>query len=93
MLRRPPRAERELLDVAVAEAADAVEVIADRGRSSAAMNRFNGALRPSRAPAVAPGALVACRRGAAPRSPRDGGRVAEVSERLGRGRSAADGGS
>jgi peptidyl-tRNA hydrolase, PTH1 family len=40
VLRRPSRADRDLLDVAVAEAADAVEVIAADG-VEAAMNRFN----------------------------------------------------
>ena len=42
VLRRPSRAERELLDVAVAEAADAVELIVSEG-VDAAMNRYNGA--------------------------------------------------
>jgi PTH1 family peptidyl-tRNA hydrolase len=42
VLRRPGRSERDLLDVAVAEAADAVEVIAAEG-VEAAMNRFNSA--------------------------------------------------
>lgn len=41
VLRRLPRGERELLDVAVQVAADAVEVIAADG-VAAAMNRFNG---------------------------------------------------
>ena len=41
VLRRPTRAQRDALDVAVAEAADAVEVIALEG-VDAAMLRFNG---------------------------------------------------
>ncbi len=41
VLRRPPKAERELLEVAVAQAADAVEAIASSG-PEAAMNQFNG---------------------------------------------------
>ena len=40
VLSRVPRRERELLDVAIAEAADAVEVIVDDG-VTAAMQRFN----------------------------------------------------
>jgi peptidyl-tRNA hydrolase len=40
VLHRPGKAEREVLDVAVAEAADAVEMIAAEGRE-AAMLRFN----------------------------------------------------
>lgn len=40
VLRRPGRAERELLAVAVAEAADAVEVVVREGAETA-MNRFN----------------------------------------------------
>ncbi len=40
MLRPPPRAQRELLDLAVVMAADAVEEIAAQG-VEAAMNRFN----------------------------------------------------
>ena len=40
VLRRPPRAERDLLAVAVAQAADAVEVVVGDG-VEAAMNRFN----------------------------------------------------
>lgn len=42
VLRRPGRADRELLDVSVAQAADAAEVIATDG-FDAAMNRCNGA--------------------------------------------------
>lgn len=42
VLRRPSRSERELLEVAVAHAADAVELIVDEG-VEAAMNRCNGA--------------------------------------------------
>jgi PTH1 family peptidyl-tRNA hydrolase len=41
VLHRPSRTDRVLLDVAVAEAADAVEVIVADG-VDAAMNRFNG---------------------------------------------------
>ncbi|HLM97067.1 MAG TPA: aminoacyl-tRNA hydrolase [Acidimicrobiales bacterium] len=41
VLRRPTRAQRDALDVAVAQAADAVEVIALEG-ADAAMLRFNG---------------------------------------------------
>ncbi len=41
VLRRPSRSDRALLDVAVEQAADAVEVIASDG-VEAAMNRFNG---------------------------------------------------
>jgi PTH1 family peptidyl-tRNA hydrolase len=41
VLKRPARAEREALDVAVQEAADAVEVIVAQG-PEAAMARFNG---------------------------------------------------
>jgi len=41
VLRRPGRAERELLDASVAQAADATEVIATDGLD-AAMNRCNG---------------------------------------------------
>ncbi len=40
VLRRPPRAERELLDRAVEEAADALEAICDKG-VEVAMNRHN----------------------------------------------------
>lgn len=40
VLRRPGKADREILDVAVATAADAVEVMAIDG-IEAAMNRFN----------------------------------------------------
>lgn len=40
VLRRPPRSERAQLDVAVVEAADAVELIASEG-VEAAMNRVN----------------------------------------------------
>lgn len=40
VLRRPPKAERELLDVAVALAAEAVETVAADG-VEAAMNRYN----------------------------------------------------
>ncbi len=40
VLRRPARAEREALEVAVEVAADAVELIAEQG-AEAAMNRFN----------------------------------------------------
>ncbi|HLG67041.1 MAG TPA: aminoacyl-tRNA hydrolase [Acidimicrobiales bacterium] len=40
VLRRPAKAERELLDVAIADAADAVELIATEG-AEAAMNRYN----------------------------------------------------
>ncbi len=42
VLRRPTKAERTELDVAVAEAADAVETIISEG-PAVAMNRFNGA--------------------------------------------------
>jgi len=42
VLRRPGRADRSLLDVAVEQAADAVETILTEG-AEAAMNRFNGA--------------------------------------------------
>lgn len=42
VLRRPTRAEREQLDVAVEQAADAVEIIVTQG-AEAAMNRWNGA--------------------------------------------------
>lgn len=42
VLRRPPRAERDLLDVAVVQAADAVELLVAEG-AEAAMNRYNGA--------------------------------------------------
>ena len=42
VLRRPSRADRELLAVAVEQAADAVEVLAVEG-VDAAMNRYNGA--------------------------------------------------
>jgi PTH1 family peptidyl-tRNA hydrolase len=42
VLRRPSRRERDLLDVTVAEAADAVEAVVTEG-VDAAMNRFNGA--------------------------------------------------
>ena len=42
VLRRPSRAERELLEVGVAEAADAVEMVVTDG-VEAAMNRYNGA--------------------------------------------------
>jgi PTH1 family peptidyl-tRNA hydrolase len=42
VLRRPGKTERAELDVAVAEAADAVEAILDEG-PAAAMNRFNRA--------------------------------------------------
>lgn len=42
VLRRPTRTERELLDVAVQEAADAVVTIVTEG-VEAAMNRYNGA--------------------------------------------------
>jgi peptidyl-tRNA hydrolase, PTH1 family len=42
VLRRPSRRERELLEVSVAEAADAVEAVVTEGVESA-MNRFNGA--------------------------------------------------
>ncbi len=42
VLRRPNRAERDLLDVAVEQAADAVEVLVTEGVEPA-MNRFNGA--------------------------------------------------
>lgn len=42
VLRRPTKAERTELDVAVAEAADAVETIIREG-PAVAMNRFNGA--------------------------------------------------
>jgi PTH1 family peptidyl-tRNA hydrolase len=45
VLRRPPRKERELLDVAVEEAADAVEIILAEG-AQAAMNQVNGAVLP-----------------------------------------------
>jgi PTH1 family peptidyl-tRNA hydrolase len=41
VLERIPKRERELLDVAVQEAADAVEMIASEG-VAAAMNRYNG---------------------------------------------------
>ena len=41
VLRRPGKAERDLLDVGIAEAADAVELIAAEG-AEAAMNRYNG---------------------------------------------------
>lgn len=41
VLRRPSRSERQLLDVAVEQAADAVESITAEG-VEAAMNRFNG---------------------------------------------------
>lgn len=41
VLRRPSRAEREQLDVAVWQAADAVETIVTEG-ADAAMNRWNG---------------------------------------------------
>jgi PTH1 family peptidyl-tRNA hydrolase len=41
VLRRPPKAERELLEVAVVNAADAVEVIVAEGAETA-MNRYNG---------------------------------------------------
>ncbi len=40
MLKRPSKKDRELIDVAVEVAADAVEVIAGEG-VAAAMNRFN----------------------------------------------------
>lgn len=40
VLRRPPRQQREVLDAAIAAAADAVEVIATEG-VDVAMNRFN----------------------------------------------------
>lgn len=42
VLRRPSRADRELLDVAVEQAADALECLATDG-TEAAMNRYNGA--------------------------------------------------
>jgi len=42
VLRRPSRADRELLDVAVQQAADAVELLVTEG-VDAAMNRYNGA--------------------------------------------------
>ncbi len=42
VLRRPSRAERELLDACVVEAADAVEAVVAEG-AEAAMNRYNGA--------------------------------------------------
>lgn len=42
VLRRPTRAEREQLDVAVEQAANAVEIIVTQG-AEAAMNRWNGA--------------------------------------------------
>lgn len=42
VLRRPPRAERDLLDVAVEQAADAVELVVTDG-AEAAMNRCNHA--------------------------------------------------
>ena len=42
VLRRPPKSERELLDVAVETAADAVELVATEG-AEAAMNQCNGA--------------------------------------------------
>jgi PTH1 family peptidyl-tRNA hydrolase len=42
VLRRPSRRERELLEVCVAEAADAVETVVTQG-VEAAMNRYNGA--------------------------------------------------
>lgn len=41
VLRRPPKAERDLLDVAVEAAADAVEILVAEG-VDAAMNRCNG---------------------------------------------------
>jgi len=41
VLRRPSRADREVLDVSVAQAADAAEIIATDGLE-AAMNRCNG---------------------------------------------------
>jgi len=41
VLKRPGKAERELLDVSIVEAADAVELILDKG-PEAAMNAFNG---------------------------------------------------
>jgi PTH1 family peptidyl-tRNA hydrolase len=41
VLRRPPRADRETLDLSVVSAADAVEVMATES-VEAAMNRFNG---------------------------------------------------
>jgi peptidyl-tRNA hydrolase len=40
VLRRPSKSERELIEVAEAEAADAVELIVRQG-VAAAMNRFN----------------------------------------------------
>ena len=40
MLRRPGKAERETLDIATGEAADAVELILAEG-AEAAMTRFN----------------------------------------------------
>lgn len=42
VLRRPSKSERELLDVAVEQAADAVEAVVAEG-PEAAMNRYNGA--------------------------------------------------
>lgn len=42
VLRRPPKAERELLEVAVEQAADAVELVVTEG-ADAAMNRCNHA--------------------------------------------------
>lgn len=42
VLRRPGRADRELLEVAVAQAADAVELVVAEGVAPA-MNRYNGA--------------------------------------------------
>ena len=45
MLRRPGKAEQTELDVAIAEAADAVEPIAAQG-ADAAMARFNARDRP-----------------------------------------------
>jgi PTH1 family peptidyl-tRNA hydrolase len=45
VLRRPPKKERDLLDVAVEEAADAVEIILADG-PQAAMNQVNGAVLP-----------------------------------------------
>jgi PTH1 family peptidyl-tRNA hydrolase len=41
VLKRVPKRDREVLDVAVQEAADAVELIASEG-VAAAMNRYNG---------------------------------------------------